>query len=134
MSLLINFALSLLYLIAGAVFAYFRWTQHVDSECAFYETERTRFLGHYEINGDEMPDHLKYEWRNIVKRNKRLSAIPPQYTQHRGQILFDITLWWVSLLTLLVFKFYATSVLAVRNLFGRVTDAKSQRINRDLKG
>jgi hypothetical protein len=125
---------AVIYISVGAVFSYFRWTQYVETECAFYERERQRFLNYHAINGTEIPEHLKFEWRNMVSGHQRLKSIPPKYTDHTGEIIFDVLLWWLSLIDLGIRKGYRATTLAIWKLFNRVAASKMEQINKDLKG
>ena len=105
----------------------------MDEELGYYESERLRFLAHHRIAGSVIPDFLLYEWRDAVKRDERLQAVPPLSAQFRGEISFDIILWPLSMFIMAIQKTYAILLLRILAGYNKITEIRIQRINSELK-
>lgn len=121
------------FIIAGSLWGFFRWSQFVDEELSYYERERQRFLIFHRIRGEEIPDFLHFEWRDAVQKNERLREVPPQTNKYRGEITFDVVLWPLSVLSLLVQTVFSVFIQRILAAFNKVTETKIAKVRRDLK-
>jgi hypothetical protein len=120
------------YFAIGILWGFIRWRQYVDGEIEFYEAERKRFMLFHRIAGDEIPDFLIYEWRNYVKGNDRLRVVPPKAHDFRGEIAYDVILWWLSIAFLVVQTGFATTMKYILSEYNKNTDTKLNKIRKDL--
>lgn len=121
------------YIVVGMIWGFLRWSRYVDDELGYYESERLRFLAHHRIAGGVIPEFLLYEWRDAVKRNLRLQAIPPTAFQYRGEIVLDIVLWPLAMIATALRKTYAVLLHRILAGYTKVTALRIQRINAELK-
>lgn len=126
--------LPLAYLIIGFVWAYLRWRRFVNVEVEFYESERQRFLNHHRIRGTDIPDFLVFEWRHHVNRVERLRECPPKAHDYQGQIAFDIILWFLSMIFVMMTQVVRGGMKVVVTEYNKITQQKIETIRRDLKG
>jgi hypothetical protein len=124
----------LLYFAIGVFWGYFAWVRFVDAEVKYYEKERQRFLRFHKIDGDALRDAFLYEWRNHVKTDPRLQAVPPQAQNFTGEILFDVSLWPVSIAMRLILLGSNKFIDRIFVEYNRVTNEKVVRIKKDLEG
>jgi hypothetical protein len=122
------------YVGIGVLFGFIRWSQYVEAELNFYESERLRFMYFHRIRGEEIPEYLKPEWRIHVAKDERLKAVPPDIHEHYGEVGFDVIAWPLSLLALAVLSVYTVFMKHILIKFNRATTQKLARISRDLKG
>lgn len=120
------------YAAVGALWGFLRWKRYVDDEIGFYEQERARFLLFHRIRGESIPDFLIYEWRNHVKNDKRLKAVPPKATSFRGEISFDIICWPLAMVILAIQTGYRNIMQRIMSDYNRVTNNKIDKIRKDL--
>jgi hypothetical protein len=120
------------YAAFGLVWSFLRWTRFVNSELDFYEQERQRFMSFHRIRGDEIPDFLRFEWRNVVQANQRLKNVPPLIHEYRGVIAFDFGLWPVSLVVVLLQGLYVALMRIIIAEYKRITESRIQKLRRDL--
>jgi len=120
------------YLLLGVGWGFLRWKRFVDNEVEFYEKERQRFLNHHRIRGTEIPSHLVFEWRHYVQASERLREVPPKAHNWQGQIAFDVLLWWLSMIFVIVAQTVSAALRIIMTEYNKITAAKIDRIKRDL--
>jgi hypothetical protein len=121
------------YITLGVLWAFLRWSQYVEKELNFYEQERLRFFNHHHIRGIEIPENLRYEWKHYVEKEPRLKLVPPDVHKHYGEIGFDIILWPISIVWLILEQLYKLFMRRVMFQFNRVVANKKDRIKKDLQ-
>jgi len=136
MNILLYMSAAFGYVVVGLAWGFLRWKVYVDAEIDFYESERQRFLRFHRIRGlsDKIPEFLVYEWRNYVKSNERLKAVPPKPVDFRGEISFDVLFWPLAMFVLAIQTGYKTLMKRVLSEYNKVTNKKIEKIQRDLKG
>jgi hypothetical protein len=122
------------YLLLGVGWGFIRWKRFVDSEVEFYESERQRFLNHHRIRGGQIPDFLVFEWRHFVQATERLRVCPPKAHEYQGQIFFDVALWWLSIIFVVVSQTVSAAMHFIMREYNKITQQKIDRIKQDLKG
>lgn len=124
----------IVYILLGVGWGFLRWKRFVDNEVGFYESERQRFLNHHHIRGVQIPDFLVFEWRHFVEATKRLKEVPPKAHDYQGQIAFDVLLWWLSMIFIMVAQTISAIMQIILTEYNKVTQQKIENIKRDLKG
>jgi hypothetical protein len=124
----------IVYALCGIGWGFIRWKRFVDNEVEFYESERQRFLNHHRIRGADIPEFLVFEWRRFVQASERLREVPPKAHDYQGQITFDVVLWWLSLLFVVLSLLVSTAMRFIMTEYNKITQQKIDRIKRDLKG
>ena len=122
------------YLLSGIGWGFLRWKRFVDNEVEFYEKERQRFLNHHRIRGTEIPPHLVFEWRHFVQASNRLREVPPKSHDYQGQIAFDVLLWWLSMIFVMLSQTVSAAMKIIMAEYNKITAQKIDRIKQDLKG
>ena len=122
------------YAVFGVGWGFIRWKRFVDSEVEFYENERQRFLNHHRIRGNEIPDFLVFEWRHYVQASNRLREVPPKVHDYQGQIAFDVLLWWLSMIFVMLTQAISTAMHVIMDEYNKISTQKIDRISKDLKG
>ena len=122
----------IIYILVGIGWGFVRWKRFVDAEVGFYESERQRFLNHHRIRGAQIPEFLVFEWRRYVQSTERLRACPPKAIDYQGQITFDVVLWWLSILFVVLSLLVSTAMRFIMTEYNKITAAKIDRIKRDL--
>jgi hypothetical protein len=120
------------YAAVGFLWGFIRWKLYVDDEIGFYEAERARFLLFHRIRGENIPEFLIYEWRNYVKNNIRLKAVPPKAIDFRGEIAYDVICWPLAMFFLIVQISFRTIMKRIMSEYNRVTNNKIDKIRKDL--
>jgi len=108
------------------------WARYVNLEIDYYEAVRKRFMTMNRINGEEIPEYLKYEWRKVIVETPRLRAVPPKRQDHQGEIAFDIFGWPLSLLWFVLVKLYG--LLVTRIEYNKIGEKRIEKIVNELKG
>ena len=124
----------ILYALLGIAWGFIRWKRFVDKEVEFYESERQRFLNHHRIRGTVIPEFLVFEWRRYVQSTERLRECPPKAHEYQGQISFDVTLWFLSMLLVMLSQVTSTAMKIILSEYNKITQQKIDRIRQDLKG
>jgi hypothetical protein len=122
------------YILAGIAWGYIRWKRFVDKEVEFYESERQRFLNHHRIRGSAIPEFLVFEWRHYVQATERLRECPPKAHEYQGQIAFDVLLWFLSMILVVMTQVTTTAMKVILSEYNKITQQKIDRIKQDLKG
>lgn len=122
------------YLLVGVVWGFLRWTKYVDEELAYYDRERQSYLNLHRVRGVDIPEYLVYEWRNYVKQNERLKAVPPKASDFRGEIAFDVIAWPLAIVLALLHLAYTTSMRRIVSEYNRGTTKKITQLRKDLEG
>jgi hypothetical protein len=120
------------YVSLGIGWGFIRWKRFVDSEVEFYESERQRFLNHHRIRGVAIPDFLVFEWRHFVQASERLREVPPKAHEYQGQIAFDVLLWWLSIIFVMVSQTVSAAMRFIMAEYNKITATKIARIKKDL--
>lgn len=120
-------------IVTGIIWGYFRWKQYQNQELEFYSSEKTRFLQLHRIQGD-LPEFLKYEWRDFVKKDPRLNSIPPQSNDFKAEIVFDVVLWPISLSIVVIQLIFKVIFHAILTEYNKTTNQKISSLEKDLKG
>ena len=126
--------LPIAYLLLGVGWGFIRWKRFVDTEVEFYENERQRFLNHHRVRGTQIPDFLVFEWRHFVQATERLRVCPPKSSDYQGQIFFDVALWWLSIIFVVVSVTVSAAMRFIMREYNKITQQKIDRIRQDLKG
>lgn len=122
------------YFLIGVTWGFVRWSRYVDEELAFYDQERQRYLNLHRIKGLDIPEYLVYEWRNYVKNNERLNAVPPKASDFRAEIVFDVIVWPLGMLFAVIYTAYTVLMRRILQAYNKDTTKKITRIRKDLKG
>lgn len=122
------------YILSGISWSFLRWKRFVDNEVEFYEKERQRFLNHHRIRGTEIPSHLVFEWRHYVQASERLREVPPKPHDYQGQIAFDVLLWWLSMIFVMLTQTISSAMKVITAEYNKSAAQKIDKIKQDLKG
>jgi len=136
MKILLVVVVVLAYLGIGLLWSFLRFSRFVDSELDFYERERQQFLRDHRIRGDEIPDHLVFEWRNQVRNNQRLRnfTVPLNTQRFRSVIAFDAMLWWLSMIVDIMILTYSAVMPTIASRYRKAAEVKLEKVKRDFKG
>ena len=121
------------YATIGMTWMFLRWTQFVKAEIAYYQSERQRFMNFHRVRGDDIPDFLKYEWRNYVNGNPRLQVLPPDPQDHQRRLGLNMGLWPLSMASLIAQKLYSVTVQRLMNEYTRSTSTRLSAVRKDLE-
>lgn len=113
------------YIGIGVWWSFMRWISFVNGEISFYEAERRGFIRFHRIQGPEIPDFLKYEWRKHIEVRPRLQRIPPDPQEHHPQLVLNLVLWPLSVGSLIAQTLYR---LTVKRLIVEYTSSLDTRI------
>lgn len=122
------------YFLVGVIWGFVRWSRYVDEELAFYDAERQKYLNLHRIRGVDIPEYLVYEWRNYVKQNERLNAVPPKAADFRAEIGFDVIAWPLAMVLALLQLAYTTLMRRVLTEYHKDTTKKITQVRKDLEG
>ncbi len=123
----------IVYSLIGFIISYIRWLHFVETEISFYESERERFLIFHKIRGEkEVPDFLRYEWRDFVANSDRLRNIPPVHQNYHKELLIDFFLWPLTLLILFIKSCWLFLTGIAINAYNKVSTSKIDVIKKDL--
>lgn len=134
MTVLLSILGFLLYFGIGILFSFLRWQRFFNSEMRFYEQVKRTFLRSLHIEGTEIPEFVRPNWRNLVAQTERLNHIPPKFQEYRSTLALNVMLWPLSLGSIAVQAVYGVFMGRLFMMYMSITKARVDQIEKDLKG
>jgi hypothetical protein len=120
------------YLLLGLVWALRQWDAFEKGEVQFYQFERRRFMYFHQVVGDDIPEHLRFEWRQYVESNPRLKSVPPKLEDYQDRLVLNIVFWLFSMGFLVLQILYAATIKRLVAAYSSA-DSTIEQVRKDLK-